>query len=338
MKPPPALRSGDVVGVFAPSSRAARQFHDRFQRGLHALEIGLGVHVRLPSFLEADSVTAYIAGSTKDRASAFMELAADPEVRAIFTTIGGFNTNDILPLLEKDILSSDPKIVVGYSDTTALLLAYQSITRHVVFYGPAVLPQFGEYPRPLDRTVSSLKDMLMHGRGEVLLPNAEEVAEWRDWALPPVQRQVRTAPPPLAIRNGEGSGRLFGGNLSTLNFLVGTPFFAPPDGDLVFFFEATGQEAQPALLRRALTQLQQVGLFRRIRAMLVGRSPDTGRTEEMRALLLELFRDYHTFPIAIDLPFGHIDPMATLPVGVGADVHCHTDAVHVRFQTPAVAL
>src|ERR1022692_4795775 len=139
---PPALRNGMRVGVFAPSARGATRFPERFSRGVRALSTALGCEVVIPPDMEAHE--GRLAGSGTHRGTVFSNLVRDPSIGAIFTTYGGFNTIDMLAHVDWAALQRNPKIVVGYSDTTALLLAIHARTRLITYYGPAVLPQFGE--------------------------------------------------------------------------------------------------------------------------------------------------------------------------------------------------
>src|SRR5438309_958268 len=132
---PPALRRGDRVGIFAPSFPSAMWYPDRHRLGLHALSQAFSIEV-----VEAPQVrtaTGFTSGAVEQRAQALREFIADPAICAIFSTIGGFNSAELLPFLETSIGRCDPKIIVGYSDCTALLTGVFSIGGWCTFYGPA---------------------------------------------------------------------------------------------------------------------------------------------------------------------------------------------------------
>ncbi|HLI70193.1 MAG TPA: S66 peptidase family protein [Ktedonobacteraceae bacterium] len=338
MQLPPALRPGDKIGVFAPSSPGAALYPDRFKRGLAALEKSLGCDVYLPRGFEHAGV--YTAGTAQERAQDFLELVTEPAVRAIITTFGGYNSSDLLSLLSPQELRANPKILIGYSDTTALLLGYQAMTGLVSYYGPAVLPQFGEYPEPFDYTVTSLKRSIVQGKGGFIDDPLFWTDEIIDWARPELTRprHLKRGAARRHWRLGCGEGTLFGGNVATLNFLVGTPYFAVPEHGIVLFLEATGEEARLPVFRRALVQLRHCGLFDQVRALLVGRFPRCSEEQvaDIRELLLEIGSAYD-FPILGELAFGHTDPMMTLPIGCHARVQVKSDTSTIEIIGPTVS-
>lgn len=332
---PPSLRPGMRVGVFAPSALGSTRFPERFERGVAALSRSLGAEVVVPAGME--NPLGRLAGSGRERADVFSSLVRNRSIGAIFTTYGGFNTSDMLPHVDWEALRANPKIVVGYSDTTALLMAVQAKAGLVTYYGPAVLPQFGEIPAPLAYTVDALKRVLIEGRGGMMAEPAEWCARGPDWATHDGPRPRHPRAPLVCIRAGDGRGRLFGGNVSTLNFQIGTPYFRPPPAPFLLFIEMVNAEAEWFSLRRSLTQFREIGLMAHVAGLIVGRSPQTGPINDLAELLLDVFGDYD-FPIAGNAPFGHTDPIATLPVGVETTLSCAPGRCIVEFHGPAVEM
>lgn len=335
MQLPGALCPGSIIGVFAPSSPGALHYQHRFQRGVVALATCFQCEVVFPPGFEHPG--KYTAGTPFERARSFLALLEDPRVRAIFTTYGGYNCSDILSLLPPAVLRAHPKILVGYSDTTSLLLAYQAITGYVTYYGPAVLPQFGEYPEPFAYTLQRACDILVRGKGGKLFPPAYWTDEFLDWNQPDKER-ARTLTKdegPVTWREGTGEGRLFGGNVSTLNYLIGTPYFQPPPGSLILFIEGTAEDMHVRVLRRSLVQLCQIGLMEHATALLIGRIPSSSidDMEELKRMVLDVTQDY-PFPVLGQLPFGHSDPMVTLPIGCIARVMATELTVELEIEGP----
>ena len=332
---PPAITPGDGIGIFSPSEPGAQKYPERFQRGVDALQSFFRAEIYLPKHFER--LNSYIAGTPPERASSFLELLTNPHVKAVFTTYGGWNSSDILSLLPKDLIASHPKVLVGYSDSTSLLLGYQALAGTVTYYGPAVLPQFGEYPKPFEYTLSSLWKAIVLAEGGPLSDPPYWTNEFLDWGEPGWQRprKANSGQCRETWRNGYGEGTLWGGNLCTLNNLVGTPFYSPPDGPIVLFIEASGVEAKLPVLRRALVHLRDVGLMRVVSALLVGRSPDCASVghEGLREMLLDVLASFR-FPIVGQMPFGHTDPMATLPIGCASRVVADGSAALVEVIGP----
>jgi len=138
---PPRLERGDLVGIVSPSSAVAAGVPRRFERGVAELErrgfrVRVGEHARLQ--------TGWTAGTASERAADLHAMFGDPEVRAIVCTIGGYNANQLLELLDYELIAANPTIFVGFSDITALHGAIHARTGLATMLGPALLPQFGE--------------------------------------------------------------------------------------------------------------------------------------------------------------------------------------------------
>ncbi|MEN2977492.1 LD-carboxypeptidase (plasmid) [Tistrella bauzanensis] len=320
---PPRLCPGDRVGVFAPSLPIAAHYPDRLAQGLAALARTLAVEV-VPAGHIHDPGQGFLAGSPAARARIFEDMVRDPSIRAIFCTLGGFNSAEILPHLDVDLLRRAPKILVGYSDATALLLGIQALAGWVTFHGPAVMTQFGEHPEPMAWTLDSLRHAIAGDTtGLPLVPPAEWTAERLEWGNGDWRSRARrlTPAPPCAVwRPGKARGRLFGGNLETLNMMIGTPYLAVPDPCLLFI-EATEAEAFLPRIRRALVHLDQAGILDRASGLLLGRMPDATPVfgADLRDTVMEVV-GHRGFPVVADLPLGHTDPLATLPLGISASL------------------
>lgn len=340
---PPALRRGGTVGVLAPSFPTAAMFPDRLDHALRVLAGALDVRVRLAANVRA-ATEGFRAGSGRERAAAFNAFLADPEVDAILCTIGGFNSAEMLPHIDVAAARARPRILVGYSDCSALLLGLQALAGWVTFHGPAVMTQFGEFPTILPETLAWFEQAVRGGLAGTVL---EDPAHWTDerleWGTDAWRRRPRRPSGPgartvWATGRGHGSGLLWGGNLETINFLAGTPYLAVPDR-LVLFWEATEAEAFLPRIQRALTHLDQCGVLGRAQAMLVGRSPDATPVlgSDLRRVVTEAVAA-HGIPVVADLPLGHADPLATLPIGVPMAVTVRGGEAELRFLGEAVAV
>jgi muramoyltetrapeptide carboxypeptidase len=331
---PRGLQPGDRIGIIAPSFPLSAAFPKRFEYGLRNFKEHTGLvpvpapHTRMSrDFMSAEPVV---------RAREFLDLVEDPSIKGILTTIGGANSTDMLPLLDVTTLKKNPKVLMGYSDTTSLLLGVQALADWVTFYGPAVMTQFGEYPGPLDFTLGSFRNAVFAKtayKSQVAPPTSwtNEMLDWAgdEWATRP--RKLRANADWQVWREGSGGGVSFGGNLDTLNFLVGTPFIKVPER-ITLFWETCDQEASLPKLRRALTHLRQAGIIEKCGAMLVGRSPDSKPTAQfdLRRIVLEVCADFE-FPIIGECAFGHTDPMLTLPIGVQTTVSANSAGQIVSF-------
>lgn len=337
---PPALKSGDKVGIVAPSFPCAAWFPRRFETGLAGLRSGLGVEPVVAGHVH--KAHAYESGTVEERAAELQAFLASPSIGAVFTTLGGFNSNELLPYLDLQALRNKPKIFVGYSDTTILQLALTSLCGWITFSGPAVMPQFGEHPAPLPFMLDNLKAILMRDCVSYELPDARESThEFIDWASEDWQSRARTmqANPGREVwRVGEAQAPLFGGNIETLNFLVGTPWVKWPQ-EFILFLEATEAEATLPRIQRAIVHLRQCGVLDRVRGLLFGQCPDAhpmaGRT--LRQTVMQLLADYR-FPVVGEMSFGHVDPILTLPNGCMAYIKADATEARVTLLESAVTV
>jgi muramoyltetrapeptide carboxypeptidase len=334
--PPPRPAPGTAVAVLSASSAAFRRFPERTARAERAMREILGRPVRLAP--EGD-FPGIVAGSARARADALRDLLEDPDVGLIMFSVGGYNSNDMLEDMSAWAEFAPRKPLVGYSDSTAVLLGYQAMTGSGVFYGAAALPQFGEWPKPFGESVDSLVRTVLDGRpGTWKLPDwyTQQDTDWADG-----DEYVRTPygpATPLTLREGTGAGTLYGGNIPTLNLLAGTPWWRPPRGPIVLAVEATAPNGRPEAIRHWLRHLRHTGLLDQVTAVLIGRVPATEalprRTGDLAALVLDLLPP--GIPVVADMPFGHTDPILTLPIGAPVDVTATRAAVSVRTLTATV--
>jgi len=335
---PPALNPGDKVGIVAPSFPCAAWFPRRLDAGLQGLRLGLGVEPVVAEHVHA--ARGYESGPVSERAAELQALLESPSIAAVFTTLGGFNSNELLPHLDLDALKGKPKIFVGYSDTTILQLALTSRCGWVTFSGPALMPQFGEYPAPLPFTLDNLRAVVTRDCTGLELPDARHrTNEFVDWGGDDAYARARAmqANPGREVwREGTAKAPLFGGNIETLNFLIGTPWLAWPD-EFILFVEATEAEASLPRIQRALVHLRQCGVFDRVRGLLFGQCPDArpmaGRS--LRETVMQVLDDYR-FPIVAEMSFGHGDPMLTLPNGCLASIDADGGRARVTLLESAV--
>ncbi len=286
---PKHLRPGDVIGICAPASPPATE--SDLEKGIRYLEragfrveVGKNVHRR----------RGYLAGSDAQRLSDLHSLFASRHVRAIFTARGGYGSQRLLSLIDYSLVRRNPKIVVGYSDITALHLAFFTRTGLVSFSGPMVAVE-------MSRGLS----------GKV---------EERFW------RCLMTTDPPEPLggtrripapRQGSATGRLIAGNLSMIASLLGTSYF-PVLPDPIALIEEVGE--RPYRLDRMMRQLGQSKPFSRLRGIGAGKfidcQPEKGKPSlTLQSVLAESLAGLGV-PVVDGLPFGHYGESAAIPLGV----------------------
>ncbi|MCK3882146.1 LD-carboxypeptidase [Streptococcus suis] len=313
------LKKGDHIRVVSPSSSIERI--GGFEANLAAKEKleDLGFKLSFSEhYFENDMFdSAPIASRVADLEAAF----ADESVDAILTTIGGFNSNELLPYLDFELIAQNPKIFCGYSDTTALLNAIYAKTGMPTYMGPAY-SRFKMVQAQQYQTEAWLKAVTQDSYE--LIPSPEWSSD--AWYLPDAPRTFY--PTEWKIYNpGKASGIAIGGNISTLNLLTGTEFAPRPDNYILFLEEA--EDDDYLIIARHLTALLQA--YPNPQALVLGRFPkETKMTEEILLAILDKHPILKKVPVLYDLDFAHTQPLFTITIG--GQLELDAEAFSIRFS------
>ena len=341
---PSQLLPGDKVVAVSLSWGGPGTFPYRYEAGKEQLEKAFGL--RLVAARHALRDAAWLARHPEARAEDLMEAFADPGCRGIISSIGGEDSIRILPFLDLDVIRQNPKVFLGYSDTTITHFACFRAGL-VSFYGPAVMAGFAENRGLHPYLESSFRRLLFEPRPYGRLePNTDGwTKELLDWAEPSNQEIRRQLRPSSGWRFLQGespvTGPLIGGCLEVLEFLKGTAFWPAPeawDGAIVFL--ETSEEGAPAnRLTRFFRNLDAQGILQRIGGVLFGRPGGVDAEAHPaydRALVQTIGEEAGRvdLPIVSGMDFGHTDPILTLPLGIP----CRIDPVArvVSLETSAV--
>lgn len=313
------LKKGDHIRVVSPSSSIERI--GGFEANLAAKEkleeLGFKLSFSEHYFENDIFDSAPIASRVADLEAAF----ADESVDAILTTIGGFNSNELLPYLDFDLIARHPKIFCGYSDTTALLNAIYAKTGMPTYMGPAY-SSFKMVQAQQYQTEAWLKAVTQDSYE--LIPSPEWSSD--AWYLPDAPRTFY--PTEWKIYNpGKASGIAIGGNISTLNLLTGTEFAPRPDNYILFLEEAEDEDY--LIIARHLTALLQA--YPNPQALVLGRFPkETKMTEEILLAILDKHPILKKVPVLYDLDFAHTQPLFTITIG--GQLELDAEAFSIRFS------
>ena len=321
---PRKLEKGDTIGVVSPSGMSAGLCPDRFERGLNELT-KMGYKVKVGRNTKA--IHGHKAGTAEQRVEDIHQMLEDDEVKAILSSIGGYNANDLIDLLDFNLFKNKPKIFCGYSDITVLLCAINAKSDLATFYGPAVMPQFADYAGLLPYTKEWFFKLVTSSQpvGKIE-PSKEWTHEMLWWGKDDTRpKKLIPAPGWKALKGGNAEGALVGGHLWSILQLAGTKYF-PDFKNKIFFWEET--ESNTALTDRYLSQYRTLGIFDEIKGMIIGRiNPDeyqiVSKDADFYSVVKESAADYD-FPIIADMDFGHTDPMFTVPYGVKAKINADT--------------
>ncbi|MGL5813303.1 MAG: S66 family peptidase [Aeromonas sp.] len=316
---PTGLQPGDTIGFFSPSSAATAWAPHRFERA-KAYLTAQGFRLKAGSLTGAQD--HWRSGTIAARADELNALIRAPEVRAIMSVIGGSNSNALLPYLDYEALKRDPKILIGYSDVTALLLGIHARTGLVTFYGPALVASFGEWAPLVDETLAGFQRICLAGGAAVphIVPTPVQWTDERlDWEN---QSRVKACQPNRLISVGSGRvrGRLIGGNLNTMAGIWGSPYMPAIEVGDILLLEDSLKRAET--VERSFAHLKLCGVFERIGALVLGKHEqfdDQGSGKGPLDILLEVVGEPR-FPILAEYDCAHTHPMLTLPLGIQAEL------------------
>lgn len=311
---PPRLRPGDTVGLIEPAGFTDDLFDlDLVQETI----VAMGLKPKLGKHLAERR--GYLAGTDADRAADVNAMFADPDVRAVFAVRGGWGCARILPLLDFATIRANPKLLVGFSDITALHLAFAARAGFPTIHGPNAASSWPRFSWDAFRAIA------FDGATPTLVnPIGHE------------DRLVQRSGRIRAFRGGKGTGRLLGGNLTVLAALVGTPWLPDFDG-AILFLEDVGEA--PYRIDRMLTQLSLAGLLGKVAGVAFGQCMNCAASEpSYGGFTLSEVLQQHFEPLGVPAfqgaSIGHIASQFSLPVGVRAEIDA--DIGSIRLLEPAV--
>jgi muramoyltetrapeptide carboxypeptidase len=312
---PPRLAPGVRVALIAPAGPLLeRDDRTRGQELCHALGYE---PIVAPN---AGSRYGYLAGTDEQRLADLNAALTSPRVDAVWCLRGGYGMTRILSGVDFAALARHPKAVIGYSDITALINAIARKSNLTAFHGPMSRSSLTPFSRwHFDRVLTNLSEPGRLGR----IPQPADV-------LVPRENRLVTLSPGIA------EGRLFGGNLTLIQALIGTPYFPDLD-DAILFIEDVGEDLYS--VDRMLAHLRLIGALDKLRGVIIGRFTEMKRATEDGGLgfdeVLETYLLPLKIPVAYGFPIGHIDDQWTLPIGVKARLDA--TACEVEILEPAVS-
>ncbi len=299
---PKKLSQGDKVGVVAPAGPVDLQ---ELAAGLKVVR-GMGFQPVLGDHVKDRQ--HFLAGKDKDRAGDLMAMFENPEIKGIFCARGGYGANRILPLLDSRIIRKNPKVVVGSSDITLLLIYLIQKCGLVAFHGPMVSGSFGCKPMKISKT------------------------QFRKMVTGVKEGGLLTAPQAHVLQEGTARGRLVGGCLTLLCRSLKTPYEIQT-GNGILLIEDVNEPAYR--IDGMLWQLKTAGKFRGVKGMVFGEMVNCRFDEGQKGQLDDLIRDMlpkRSIPVLTHCPVGHGNEMWTLPLGVEATLDTPTRSLRLKSK------
>ena len=320
---PPRLKVGDTIGIIAPSNpitlgeEAVERAYSRLRH--------LGFAIK-----EAPQCRfqyGHSAGRVGDRVEAIHAMFGDPNINGVMTFWGGHNSNQLLEYLDYELIRTHPKILIGYSDVTALTVGITARTGLVTFAGPAVITFVK--PHIFPETIESFQNILMEPDGSTIYQTSKQCSDTPWYERSDGQMLLEDTPPWQTYQPGKARGPLMGGNIDTMMALLGTDYW--PDLDECVLLLEEDENETSGSINRLLTKMRQSGIFEKIVGLAIGRFDcrvGFTQSDSLEMILQETLKGYD-FPVLTGVDFGHTDPLLTFPLGIEVELDADSRTITI---------
>ena len=327
---PNKLKKGDIVATISLSSGMAGEkvFRHRYEMGKKRLEedFGLKVIETENSLKGIDYLDKYPEKRAEDLMNAFL----NKEVKAIISNIGGEDTIRLLPYIDFDIIRNNPKIFMGYSDTTVNhFMMYKAGL--VSYYGPCVMCEFAENNKMHDYTKKYIKEVLFDNKENIKIKSSPEwTSQFLDWAEKSndnISRKMNKEAHGYEVIQGSGAveGELIGGCLDVFQMLIGTNIWPTKEEwkNKILYLETSENEIEPVLVEYLLRNLIAQEIIDNINGIIVGKPQSEKYYNEYKEVYSKMIgkeAKRPDLPILYNVNIGHTAPMCILPNGIKAKI------------------
>lgn len=337
---PNALKRGDKIATVSLSWGGPGTFRYRYDAGKKQLEEAFGVQVvEMPHTAKPAD---WVARNPQARADDLMQAFSDPEIKAVFSTIGGDDSIRLIPYLDINVIKNNPKIFMGYSDTTVSHFACLKAGL-ASFYGPSIMSGFAENTGLFPYMTKSVQDTLFSTDKIGVLEAAEEWTDERlDWSDEKNQKIKRPTHKPLGwqfLQKTEKpvKGRLIGGCFEVVETIKSTELWPDKEiwDDAILFLEVSEEKPPEVIFQRGIRNYGAQGILHKLKGVLFGRPGGSLPVNEvqkydeiLRAVIADEF-GVKNIPIISQMDFGHCDPMLVMPYGREVEINSEHETVAV---------
>lgn len=329
---PKRLKRGDTIATVSLSWGGAgdKEFRHRYEVGKKRIEEVFGLKVvEMPNSLKGSE---YLDKYPEARAEDMMNAFKDKEIKGIFSNIGGQDTLRLHKYMDYDVIKNNPKIFMGYSDTTVNhFMCYKAGLTS--FYGPSVLSEFAENVSMHDYTVKWIEKCLFNldkiGEIESCDYWTSELIRWDKPSYGGIKRRMSREKRGYEMLQGKGkvSGKLIGGCIEVVDWLRGTDLWPDKDAweNRILFLETSEDKPSPDHMRWWFRTYDYMGILDKISGIIIAKPKDEKYYEEYKKEILKVIRDEakrDDLAILYNMNFGHTAPMCILPYGVEAEIDC----------------
>lgn len=328
---PKRLKVGDKIAIVSLSwgGLGDEAFRHRYEIAKERLENEFNLEVvTMPHALKG---TSFIQKHPELRAKDLMDAFQDTSISAIFSAIGGDDSIRLLPYIDYDIIRKNPKIFMGYSDTTIthLMLYKAGITS---FYGPAIMSEFGEYVEMMPYSKKAVEEILFADTTALLIESSKEWSDdfvfW-DEKNKHLAKKMKAENYGYEVLQGEGKvkGHLLGGCLDVFMMCIGTEIW--PDinkwENAILFIETSEDKPSPEFVKWTFRNLAAQGILKKISGIIVGKPQGEVHYEAYKETILEVVSEEEglsNLAIFYNINIGHAMPTGILPYGIEVELDC----------------
>ena len=336
-KKPAKLKSGDKVAIVSPSWGGPSVFPHVYENGIKILkEWGLEI-VEYPT---ARMDAGFLRENPQVRAKDINDAFANPEIKAIFASIGGDDSVRILPFVDKKIIAENPKVLMGYSDTSTLHV-FANLQGLVTFYGPSIMAGFSQMESLPESFKSHVREILFDPKDSYEYKAYGTYCDgYLDWS----NQENLGKTNPMKSDDGwhwlQGSstvqGELFGGCIEVLEMMKATDFWPAKDfwKGKIFFLETSEEKPSIHYVDHVLRNYGMLGVFDQISGFIFSRARDYSDEEkkELEEKIVTIVSKEFSrpdLPIIANFDVGHTDPQLVMPLGVRTEIDCGSKKVRL---------
>ena len=321
---PNRLKKGDKVAVVSLSwgGLGDEELIHKYYIAKERLEKDFGLEVvAMPNALKGSQ---FVYEHPEARAQDLMDAFKDESIRGIFCAIGGDDTIRLLPYIDYDVIRNNPKVFMGYSDTTVNHFMMNKVGL-VSFYGPSVMCEFGEYVKMFDYTKEAVENVLFNDTKDYEIKSSKvwsnDFVAWKEENTN-IGKKLLPEEHGYEVLQGSGvvTGKVLGGCIDVFPMIVGTEIWPTKEEwkDKILLLETSEDKPSPELVTYYLRNLGAQGLFDVLKGIIVGKPQEEKYYDEYKEVYKKVMKEFHKedLPIMYNINIGHAYPIGIIPLGV----------------------
>lgn len=340
---PKMLKKGDKIAIVSLSwgGLGDKNLIHKYYIAKERLENDFSLEVvTMPNALKG---TEYIYNHPDKRAKDLMDAFKDDSIKGIFCAIGGDDTIRLLPYIDYEIIKNNPKIFMGYSDTTVNHFMMNKAGL-VSFYGPSIMAEFGEYVKMFDYTKEAVNNILFNDCKNYEIKSSEvwssDYLEWNEKNINTSKKLIKELHGYEILQgNGVITGKLLGGCIDVFPMIVGTEIWPAKEEwkDKILLIETSEDRPNPIYITYYLRNLGALGIFDEIKGIIVGKPQAEQYYYEYKEVYKKVLKEFNKemLPVLYNVNIGHSEPIGILPLGTEIEVDFDKKKIYLK-ESPTI--